>query len=123
MKKYLLNGLLILFCIGLSGCMQFSLVGGGNKDENSKDGKLYYASFYDFWWGDSPEEVLLKSMRDSEGRVVSRPLYQVMYTSNYLYNFASVVSFGLVVPVDVRWTLVTPEVKEYEGPVRRKKAE
>jgi len=101
--------------------MQFSLVGGGNKDENSKGGELYYGSFYDFWWGNSPEEVLLKSMSTPEGKVVSRPLYQVMYSSNYLYNFASIISFGLVVPVDVRWTLISPEPRNYDGPVRRKK--
>jgi len=101
--------------------MQFSLIGGGNKDENSKSGELYYGSFYDFWWGNSPEEVLLESMNDCDGRIASRPLYQVMYSSNYLYHFASVISLGLVVPIDVRWTLISPEPKQYEGPVRRKK--
>jgi len=100
--------------------MQFSLIGGGNKDENTKSGKVYYGSLYDFWWGNSPQESLLQSIDDSDGRFASKPLYHVMYSSNYFYHFASVISFGLVVPIDVRWTLISDEPKEYIGPVRKK---
>lgn len=117
MKKYLIQSVLVFIIVIMSGCMQFSLIGGGNKDEMSKIEDTYYGSYYNFWWGYSPEEKLLKSLQNSK----SRPLYQVMYNSNYLYSLISVCSLGLAVPVDVHCTLVQEPPKEYKGKIRRKK--
>ena len=113
--------LLFILCYFCAGCMQFSLTAGGNKDEESKNGAVYYGSYYGFWWEESPEETLLKFMESKKHEKNARSLYQVMYSSNYLYTLISFVSFGFCVPLNVRWYLVAPPPEEYRGPVRRKK--
>ena len=40
--------LLFILCYFCSGCMQFSLTASGNKDEESKNGAVYYGSYYGF---------------------------------------------------------------------------
>lgn len=111
---------LSFLCLYAPGCMQFSLVADGDKDEMTKNGDVYFGSYYNFWWGDSPEEAILKDMEAHRDENSSRSLYQVMYTSNCFYSFASLFSLGLFVPIDVRWYLVAPSQEEYLGPIRRK---
>jgi len=120
-RRFLSFCLLSILCCYCSGCMQFSLTAGGNKDEESKNGAVYYGSYYSFWWGKSPEETLLNFMESKKYEKNARPLYQVMYSSNYLYAFVSFISFGFCVPLDVRWYLIAPVPEEYQGPVRKKK--
>ena len=111
--------MLVLLCC--SGCMRVPLIAAGNKDENAKGGAVYYGTYYKFWWGDSPEETLLKFMESKKHERQLRSLYQVEYSSNYLYTFVSFVSLGFSVPLDVRWYLIAPPAEEYHGSIRKRK--
>lgn len=113
----------MLILVSCSGCMRVPLAAAGNKDENTKGGAVYYGTYYDFWWGESPEETLLKFMKTKRHEHHPRSLYQVMYSSNYLYTLVSFVSLGFCVPLDVRWYLIALPAEEYNGPIRKKKTE
>ena len=118
-RKFVLS-LLSVICLLCSGCMQFSVPSGGNEDEMTKGGDVYYGSYYDFWWGDSPEKARRKDMEARRDETEPRTIHQVIYSSNYLYTFVSFVSFGLFVPIDVRWYLNELPAEEYSGPIRKK---
>jgi len=79
--------------------MQFSLTAGGNKDEESKNGAVYYGSYYSFWWGKSPEETLLNFMESKKYEKNARPLYQVMYSSNTFMHSFPLFLLGSVFPL------------------------
>ena len=119
-KQTVIVCVLSILCLYISGCMQFSLAAGGDKDEMTKNGAVYYGSYYDFWWGNSPEDSLLEDLENRQDEVAPRSLYQVMYTSNALYSFVSLVSLGIFVPVDVRWHLTDLPLEEYQGAIRKK---
>lgn len=119
-KQTVFVGMLSVLCLCISGCMQFSLAAGGDKDEMTKNGAVYYGSYYDFWWGNSPEDSLLEDLENRQDEEAPRSLYQVMYSSNALYSFVSLVSLGIFVPVDVRWYLTDLPAEEYQGPIRKK---
>ena len=113
--------LLFVLFFSCFGCMRVSLMAAGNKDENTKGGTVYYGSYYKFWWGDSPEETLLKFMDSKKHERQPSSLYQVVYSSNYFYAFVSFVSLGFCVPMDVRWYLTALPAEEYSGPIRKRK--
>lgn len=118
-KQTVIVCVLSVLCLCISGCMQFSLAAGGDKDEMTKNGAVYYGSYYNFWWGNSPEDSLLEDLENRQDEEAPRSLHQVMYTSNALYSFVSLVSLGVFVPVDVRWYLTDLPTEEYQGPIRK----
>jgi len=121
MKNYLQVISLLVLCFVLFGCMQFSVSNGKIKDEMTKKGDVYWGSYYDFWWKNSPQEDLDTFIQEKKSdKIDERPLYQVQYGSNYLYSLTSVFSLGLAVPVEVRWYLIAKETKPYDGEIQIK---
>jgi hypothetical protein len=111
--------------IGLfaSGCMEMTIVAGGDKNDN-KHGRTYWRSYYsDSWWGNSPMEDMqkcIKTIPESEQvKFQTRSLYKVLYSDNYLYSLTAVLSFGLFVPVEIHWWLQDEKAKPYDGPIIR----
>ncbi len=95
--------LTVFTAVLLQGCANYQVrVADGKPLEPQYQGEMMSAYLWGTWV--SPESLSAESCK--------RGMYDVVVESNYLYSLASVVTFGIWMPLDVSYRCKAPPVVE-----------
>ena len=93
-------GIVAIFALFLTGCVQLELSSAADCDENSKIRFCDVCSVYGFDWGKSAQYMLDERLQNNAGRVDERAIQRVLVSQTAWELVVSLGTLGIVRPIE-----------------------
>ena len=93
-------GIVAIFALFLTGCVQLELSSAADCDENSKIRFCDVCSAYGFDWGKSAQYMLDERLQNNAGRVDERAIQRVLVSQTAWELVVSLGTLGVVRPIE-----------------------